>query len=215
MPHHCAVCGAVSSMCCGKCRSVYYCGKEHQKGHWTTHKRLCKQATPAFLNLQVCVMHPCRVPSDFPKNFNSRSSHFVEDGTMKLNRSYLFTWGVATCALLIIWGSHEVLMLHLSGWNAPGNPKDRENIDVLSSLPSDFEFQQGYILPGEYLNEELCSGMSTVISDMMNELLCDAPWKKRLVVLSGLKATHVVRASVGQHQLEVFTNPLVSNCTPS
>ena len=30
-----------TNLCCGKCRSTYYCSKEHQKVHWRVHKLEC------------------------------------------------------------------------------------------------------------------------------------------------------------------------------
>jgi hypothetical protein len=39
----CAVCGAASNKRCAGCQSVFYCGGEHQKAHWQTHKKECKK----------------------------------------------------------------------------------------------------------------------------------------------------------------------------
>lgn len=48
--NHCEypTCNASSNLCkslllCGGCKLVYYCGKEHQKLHWKTHKLDCKK----------------------------------------------------------------------------------------------------------------------------------------------------------------------------
>ena len=51
----CATCGHGAERCCSRCKgtptadyknliSVYYCGRDCQQSHWTTHKILCKQA---------------------------------------------------------------------------------------------------------------------------------------------------------------------------
>lgn len=41
----CAVCGAGAGLNrCAGCGLVYYCGREHQKGHWKEHKVACKAA---------------------------------------------------------------------------------------------------------------------------------------------------------------------------
>lgn len=45
----CAVCGvpkflAASMMVCSRCKSAYYCSREHQKAHWRVHKRTCQQS---------------------------------------------------------------------------------------------------------------------------------------------------------------------------
>ena len=37
----CEICGIESSSKCGKCKSVYYCGADHQRKHWGTHKKVC------------------------------------------------------------------------------------------------------------------------------------------------------------------------------
>lgn len=37
----CAVCGCSASQWCGKCHLTAYCGKEHQKQHWKTHRSEC------------------------------------------------------------------------------------------------------------------------------------------------------------------------------
>ena len=46
----CYVCGKNERplLRCGRCKSVTYCGKEHQKVHWTVHKRECDQPSSGF-----------------------------------------------------------------------------------------------------------------------------------------------------------------------
>jgi len=39
----CNVCGCKSSMVCGKCKKVNYCGQSHQKVDWKIHKKNCSQ----------------------------------------------------------------------------------------------------------------------------------------------------------------------------
>ncbi|KAJ8981905.1 hypothetical protein NQ317_007297 [Molorchus minor] len=39
---NCEICQKPASQKCGKCHSVYYCSKEHQKNGWKVHKKLCK-----------------------------------------------------------------------------------------------------------------------------------------------------------------------------
>jgi hypothetical protein len=42
-PGTCCICGsAVDLLKCSVCRSVHYCGKEHQKQDWKRHKHECK-----------------------------------------------------------------------------------------------------------------------------------------------------------------------------
>jgi len=37
----CAMCSSASSLKCGRCKCFYYCCKNCQKAHWTTHKKTC------------------------------------------------------------------------------------------------------------------------------------------------------------------------------
>lgn len=37
----CAVCGIISTLCCSKCKYIFYCSKEHQLMHWQSHKNDC------------------------------------------------------------------------------------------------------------------------------------------------------------------------------
>ena len=39
----CAVCGAANSAVCARCRLVGYCGVEHQRKDWPTHKSVCRK----------------------------------------------------------------------------------------------------------------------------------------------------------------------------
>lgn len=42
MSESCAECGAPSELKCSACKLVSYCGKEHQKQHWKSHKNICR-----------------------------------------------------------------------------------------------------------------------------------------------------------------------------
>ena len=42
----CAICQKPASSCCAKCKTVYYCTREHQKEDWFSHKTTCGQAIP-------------------------------------------------------------------------------------------------------------------------------------------------------------------------
>ncbi|GAA5843726.1 hypothetical protein JCM9279_000121 [Rhodotorula babjevae] len=44
MPN-CAVCHVECTMRCSRCRNVAYCGAQHQKDHWRTHKPACALST--------------------------------------------------------------------------------------------------------------------------------------------------------------------------
>ncbi|XP_068232973.1 uncharacterized protein [Palaemon carinicauda] len=40
--NECAVCQTPAKQTCGGCGGTYYCGKEHQRKHWPTHKQECQ-----------------------------------------------------------------------------------------------------------------------------------------------------------------------------
>ncbi|KAL8278620.1 hypothetical protein RQP46_008912 [Phenoliferia psychrophenolica] len=42
----CAVCTAPGTLRCSRCRSIRFCGSEHQKLLWTSHKLICKPNAP-------------------------------------------------------------------------------------------------------------------------------------------------------------------------
>lgn len=42
MSGKCQVCEAEAQQQCTGCKSVYYCGKEHQKSDWKSHKVECR-----------------------------------------------------------------------------------------------------------------------------------------------------------------------------
>lgn len=42
---YCELCGKMENLLkCARCRSSFYCSKEHQKQHWKKHKLICKEA---------------------------------------------------------------------------------------------------------------------------------------------------------------------------
>lgn len=42
---YCELCGKMENLLkCARCRSCFYCSKEHQKQHWKKHKLVCKEA---------------------------------------------------------------------------------------------------------------------------------------------------------------------------
>ncbi|KAM9344523.1 egl nine homolog 1 [Symphorus nematophorus] len=50
---YCELCGKMENLLkCGRCRSSFYCSKEHQKQHWKKHKLICKEADKAQLPKQ-------------------------------------------------------------------------------------------------------------------------------------------------------------------
>ncbi|XP_029305691.1 egl nine homolog 1 isoform X2 [Cottoperca gobio] len=50
---YCELCGNMENLLkCGRCRSSFYCSKEHQKQHWKKHKLMCKETDKAQLPKQ-------------------------------------------------------------------------------------------------------------------------------------------------------------------
>lgn len=50
---YCELCGKMENLLkCGRCRSSFYCSKEHQKQHWKKHKLICKEVDKAQLPKQ-------------------------------------------------------------------------------------------------------------------------------------------------------------------
>ncbi|KAM9727899.1 egl nine homolog 1 isoform 2-T2 [Menidia menidia] len=50
---YCELCGKLENLLkCGRCRSSFYCSKEHQKQHWKKHKLICKEVDKALLAKQ-------------------------------------------------------------------------------------------------------------------------------------------------------------------
>ena len=45
-PMPCAICGKESFLFCGKCKTTYYCCREHQKQDWKEHKKSCGKVAP-------------------------------------------------------------------------------------------------------------------------------------------------------------------------
>nr|XP_046257057.1 egl nine homolog 1 isoform X2 [Scatophagus argus] len=51
---YCELCGKMENLLkCGRCRSSFYCSKEHQKQHWKKHKLICKEADKGQLPKQT------------------------------------------------------------------------------------------------------------------------------------------------------------------
>ncbi|KAG7327782.1 hypothetical protein KOW79_009388 [Hemibagrus wyckioides] len=59
---YCELCGKMENlMKCGRCRSSFYCSKDHQKQDWKKHKQVCKKAeTSPSLPLHTDSTQVCR-----------------------------------------------------------------------------------------------------------------------------------------------------------
>ncbi|KAM4600017.1 egl nine homolog 1 isoform 2-T2 [Fundulus diaphanus] len=62
---YCELCGEMENLLkCGRCRSSYYCSKEHQKQDWKKHKLTCKEVDKSLL--------PKQKPGEGPPPGNSK-----------------------------------------------------------------------------------------------------------------------------------------------
>eukprot|EP01038_Epipyxis_sp_PR26KG_P010904 gene10904-14639_t len=235
----CEICEKESSLMCGKCMKVCYCCKDHQKTHWKLHKLTCNKRSDClkiddvvsrnigYLNLPICMLEvKMGPPNDFPRAFKHTSANYVSDGKIQVSKSSLFTWGVNTCLLLILWGEREVCILHLSGWNAPGNPLQAENINLASVLPANFKYVKGVVIPGQNIDpvtlqckaapgeSVLAHLLTSKVFAGMDRIIVEE-WCQNLQILSGLRSCYVVRVSAENQLVETFANPNVpdTDCT--
>lgn len=58
--HSCGGCGNVSTTLqrCHGCQSIYYCGRDCQRAHWTTHKKMCQSRPPPSF-----IIKPSNIPN--------------------------------------------------------------------------------------------------------------------------------------------------------
>lgn len=77
---YCELCGKMENlMKCGRCRSSFYCSKDHQKQDWKKHKQVCKQAEnnprlPHTDSGQVCRNNQKKEPEPLQKEQKSKIS---------------------------------------------------------------------------------------------------------------------------------------------
>lgn len=143
---------------------------------------------------------------------NPKAKDYVSDGKTKVSKVTLRTWGVNTCVLLVLFGQGEVIMTHLSGWNAPGNPFQNECRDLHKILPRNFKFSKGFLVPGQNITRTLCPNYNpteNVLQDLLWEMVGDFEWKNKLVMLLGLKANYTVLATAKTASLKFYVNPYV------
>ena len=53
---NCGFCGALASVKCSSCKSVFYCDRNCQKRHWKEHKSFCK--SKKVVSEEVKVLEP-------------------------------------------------------------------------------------------------------------------------------------------------------------
>lgn len=72
---YCELCGKMENLLkCGRCRSSFYCSKEHQKQHWKKHKLICKEADKAQLSKQKPEQTPPSGDEKEPEKYREQIS---------------------------------------------------------------------------------------------------------------------------------------------
>ncbi|XP_039994751.1 egl nine homolog 1 [Xiphias gladius] len=72
---YCELCGKMENLLkCGRCRSSFYCSKEHQKQHWKKHKLICKEADKAQLAKQKPEQAPPSGDDKAPEKYREKKS---------------------------------------------------------------------------------------------------------------------------------------------
>ncbi|MCI4383794.1 hypothetical protein PGIGA_G00030780 [Pangasianodon gigas] len=87
---YCELCGKMENlMKCGRCRSSFYCSKDHQKQDWKKHKQVCKQAesnpdhTPHTHSAQLCRDNVKKEPEPLQKQQKSCTVSEKSTGSSK------------------------------------------------------------------------------------------------------------------------------------
>ncbi|XP_071337215.1 egl nine homolog 1 isoform X1 [Trachinotus anak] len=77
---YCELCGKMENLLkCGRCRSSFYCSKEHQKQDWKKHKLICKEADKAQLPKQKPEQAPSSEDDKAPEKYREKTSPRQED----------------------------------------------------------------------------------------------------------------------------------------
>ncbi|XP_029377309.1 egl nine homolog 1 isoform X8 [Echeneis naucrates] len=86
---YCELCGKMENLLkCGRCRSSFYCSKEHQKQHWKKHKLICKEADKAQLPKQKPEQQ-ARPGEDSPTNNTATPNGQSSSTPQKLALEYI------------------------------------------------------------------------------------------------------------------------------
>ena len=72
----CAVCGITPAFRCSRCRSSYYCGKDHQKEHWASHKTCC--SPHVVVKSKRAVQNKPKTPESFPSTYFSSNLYILD-----------------------------------------------------------------------------------------------------------------------------------------
>lgn len=161
--------------------------------HWSLHKSICQAANKSGQGL-LKVLRISRINNILPatRTHKSDSDLFVMDGSSKVSSTRLYTYSPATCALVAVIGKEHVFLQHLSGWNAQGNPFSGNERRLKQILAPNFQFVQGFIVPGSQLDNGLLWGCGPpILPELLWENLDSIEWKKKLKLLTMYSRTCV------------------------
>ncbi|KAK5611443.1 Egl nine 1 [Crenichthys baileyi] len=78
---YCELCGKMENLLkCGRCRSSFYCSKEHQKQDWKKHKLICKEVDKPLLPKEKPGEGP--PPGDSKKHREKRNSEQADSAPL-------------------------------------------------------------------------------------------------------------------------------------
>jgi hypothetical protein len=193
---------------CSGCRMMLYCSSTCQNADWGfKHKLECCGIRECKSYLQTLAHAPgVKSLGGDPNAWNPKHKGYVKDGHWKCfdegEADQLFTFGAATCVVLIIFGRNKVsgkertMLQHLSGFNNTGQPLANIPRDLEKILGAEFVFESGCIIPGEFLTNELLAPSLAPRDPTMQLLLWEElkpfPWKAKLQVWTGVKATDLI-----------------------
>ena len=156
--------------------------------------------------------------------FHSSNADYVESGSLRCVRSRggrLFTFGVATCAVLIICGNSKgtplTLLQHLSGHNFRGQPQAHVCRDLRKLLGDDFCFTSGCIIPGGFLDNELIAPEVDAHDPTMQLLLWEQleplTWRDSLELWTEFRATYKIEVTA-EGKVRIFADRALEGQRP-
>ena len=119
-PTCCEFCGAVNNLLrCARCKSVFYCSKDHQLKHWKKHKSVCKEhIVDDRLDKDISssglagrdLSHSLGVGSEDATK--PRESGVLETETAKQSDKWALEWGAQGATPITYEGSSESEILN-------------------------------------------------------------------------------------------------------
>lgn len=151
---------------------------------------------------------------------NVADNGYIGDGYLKYSKSRLYTFGVNTCVLLILFGKDGgALLQHLSGWNFPGNPLSHIPRDLKLILPNNFELECGYIIPGGALNDDLMAleipggEHEVTMALLLWEQIGNFFWKNKLVIVTNFNPRYKIEVFPSSKKIVVWGDPAIEAMT--